>query len=116
MPSSKFRNKIYQIRATNSYHGRIGQGWEVCLLRMKSQLHENFLKTNPTVQFPPSMLLEHLPYTIMTVYNNDERNSLLDLRLMKKLSVKEYVREQESTFTKTRWDRRHILEYNNDYS
>ena len=46
------------------------------LLRMKKNLHLNFLKQTPTVKFPPSLNLEQLPYTIMNAYQEDEREKL----------------------------------------
>lgn len=49
------------------------------LLRMKRQLHQNLLKTSPKVSFPPSLYLEQLPYTLMTAYNPEERDTLFGL-------------------------------------
>ena len=49
-------------------------------LRLKKQLHQNLLKNDTTgnLPFPPQLLLEQLPYTIMNEYQPEERVTLFD--------------------------------------
>ena len=47
-------------------------------LRLKKQLHQNLLKSDSTIPFPPQLLLDQLPYTIMNEYEPEEHGSLFE--------------------------------------
>lgn len=46
------------------------------IIRMKLQLHQNLSKSTPKLKFPPSLLLDQLPYTIIFQYQEHERITL----------------------------------------
>ena len=65
--------KLTTVMGTIDKDSRFHKALE--MLRMQKQLHLNMEKTGPT-QFPPALMLEQLPYTVMNFYKQDERVEL----------------------------------------